>query len=137
LRTLEAVGALLLAYGMVRAVPVTILRRLAGSVRPTNGMRATDRAPADPCSMAVARALASGVRRLPWSSTCLMNAVAGQLMLVRRGRRGEIVLGVSTRDGALRAHAWLVAGDGTVCGGSEAADYSPIAIVAGSGRSRS
>jgi hypothetical protein len=127
LRTLEAIGALLLAYGMVRTVPFRLLRRLIGPARPATTIDATPSEPTDPGAIALGRALANGARRLPWSSTCLMRALAGRLMLSRRGRNGEIVFGVSMQDGSLRAHAWLVAGGGIVCGGSEASDFSPIA----------
>lgn len=47
-------------------------------------------------------------------------------MLARRRIPSTIVFGVAG-GGQLRAHAWLVAGDGTVCGGREAGAFTPIA----------
>jgi hypothetical protein len=127
LRTLEAIGALVLAYGMVRTVPFSLLRRLFGSAVSARTNEHADRPPTDLFAIELRKAIASGARRLPWSSTCLMRALAGQLMLSRRGQGGEVVFGVLPGGGAFRAHAWLIAGGGTVCGGSEALDFSPIA----------
>jgi hypothetical protein len=63
--------------------------------------------------------------------TCLMLAMAGQRMLVRRGQSGTLVLGVDPGGGAggdaLGAHAWLCAGPHVVVGADERAGH--IAVV--------
>jgi hypothetical protein len=58
-------------------------------------------------------------RRTPWQSACLAQALAGSLMLRRRGLPGTLYLGVS-KDAAgpekLAAHAWLRCGDHILTG---------------------
>ena len=51
-------------------------------------------------------------RRTPWESDCLAQALAGKMMLRRRGYQSTLYLGV-TRNGdeGLDAHAWLRSGD--------------------------
>lgn len=47
-------------------------------------------------------------RRTPWRSTCLMQALAAQRMLVHRGTDSVIHFGVKkSPSGVLEAHAWL------------------------------
>ena len=43
-----------------------------------------------------------------WSrSSCLPQALTLLVCAARRGRRGQLLLGVKRRDGQLRAHAWV------------------------------
>jgi hypothetical protein len=82
--------------------------------------------------LARARAMAVRTRRvaeaLPWHSTCLAQAVAGRLLLARRGiRGGAIRFGVRKADGDLQAHAWLILGGTILMGGEEAGAYVPLA----------
>lgn len=126
LRTLEAICALLAAHVLIRALPFAVGARLAGSLG-QGDQAGVDREPADPGVRAVASAIRRGAWRLPFESTCLIRAIAGRLMLRRRGTPSSLVIGVAVRDGRPSAHAWLTASGGVVCGGSEAAEFSPIA----------
>lgn len=61
--------------------------------------------------------------------TCLMQAMAGQRMLARRGVEGAVVLGVKPgRSGAdPTAHAWLRVGRFVVLGDEERPGHIPVA----------
>lgn len=65
-------------------------------------------------------------RLLPWRSSCLVQAVAARMMLRRRGVPSLLHIGVARRDGQWAAHAWLEAGSGLVCGGTEAKSFLPL-----------
>jgi hypothetical protein len=73
----------------------------------------------------VALALRSADRRLPWPTTCLDRAVAGQLLLRRRGRPGTLVIGLDRADVTAVPHAWLMAGDAVLVGGEVMGGYVP------------
>lgn len=66
--------------------------------------------------------------RLPWQSSCLVRAIAGRMLLRRRGLPAVLELGVRTGGPSdLMAHAWLRCGDTDVIGVDNAAEYTPIA----------
>ena len=119
----EAALSLTLARLALRLLP---FRWLAPSAAEPGPARAGTAGP-DPRAAGVGRAVERAAARLPWRSTCLVRALAGRLMLTRRGVPSVLCLGVAKDTGAIRAHAWLVAGGGTVCGGPEAPDYTAIA----------
>lgn len=75
----------------------------------------------------VAFAIPRIAQRLPWRADCLVQALAGERWLRRRGVTAQIIIGVN-KDGLapLDAHAWLEAGGRIVTGGDIAA-YSPLA----------
>jgi hypothetical protein len=130
LRALEAAVLLAVMRLLLATCAFTRVARMAGTVSDAAAVGDPRQPPAtSPVAQGVARALAGAAARLPGESTCLAQALAGGLMLRRRGISSRLVLGVATDQGALRAHAWLVAGDGVVCGGREAAAYTPIAVV--------
>ncbi len=139
LRWLEAVLALALAWVLVFLVPLRLTRRLFGIVTaPGAGAAAMCPPPAHAPAQAVApaQALARRVLRvvaaLPWRPTCLVRAVAVQLMLIRRGIRGGVIrLGVRKREGALEAHAWLILGDAILTGAEDAPGFTPLADLSG------
>jgi hypothetical protein len=61
---------------------------------------------------------------LPWKSSCLVQAIAGQRMLLRRDVPSTLYLGLA-RDadsGELLAHAWLRSGEQVLTGGSASGD---------------
>lgn len=121
----EAMVALMAARLALRLLPFRLLVR-----RPTSaesGTRIGDAAPREPRALRVRYAVAQAGRRLPGTWTCLVRALAAGWMLRRRGLGSVLHLGVSTAGGRLAAHAWLEAGDGIVCGGREAAEFTPLA----------
>jgi hypothetical protein len=84
------------------------------------------RTPAGPIE-SMAWAVAAAGRHVP-SATCLTQALALQAMLARRGHPARVEIGV-LKDPAFRAHAWVVAGDRVLLGGSDRHLYRPIAIL--------
>ena len=60
--------------------------------------------------------------------TCLMKAMAGQVILARRGVDSAIVLGVhpSRKGSDPKAHAWLRVGKWIVLGGEERSGHLPV-----------
>ncbi len=75
----------------------------------------------------VAFAIPRVAHRVPWRADCLVQALAGERWLRRRGVAAQIVIGVRKDDlGALDAHAWLEAGGHVVTGG-DIAPFVPLA----------
>ena len=77
-------------------------------------------------------AVAAASRHLPFRSTCLVESLAADAMLRRRGYASEIRFGVRPpRGGALAGHAW-VEHDGAVVFGAlaELAEYSVLSTRA-------
>ncbi|WP_445682406.1 lasso peptide biosynthesis B2 protein [Radicibacter daui] len=128
---LEAALALAVAWAMVFVVPVRWTLPLFGTARKSVD-DASSSQPLSPAEMARARGVAVLLnrmdRRLPWHNTCLVRALAGRMMLARRGIRGGVVrFGVGFEGGKLAAHAWLILADVTLLGGAEAGDFKPLA----------
>jgi hypothetical protein len=88
---------------------------------------AADCLPNDPRARRVRRIIARVQPRLPWHSTCLVQALAARSMLRRRHVATVLHLGVARGEGLLQAHAWLEADGGYVCGGKAAIEFTPIA----------
>lgn len=128
----EAAGELALAWWRVRRQP---FRRYAPALGPSRPGEALDPAPPalPPRELARLRWALERLNRLARGRfTCLMLAMAGQRMLVRRGQAGTVVLGVRPGGGAapgeaLGAHAWLCAGAQVVVGAEERAGHIPVA----------
>lgn len=65
---------------------------------------------------------------LPFSTTCLVQAIAGGMMLKRRRLPANLCIGITKLpNGQLAAHAWLTSDHCVVTGGKEQQDYSMIA----------
>ena len=76
----------------------------------------------------VRRALQRATGRLPWDSSCLVRALAAQLMLRRRNLPTVLQLGVRAGPATeLSAHAWLTCGEINIVGDESAAEFTPIA----------
>ena len=127
LRVLEAMVALTTAGLLLRMLPFRTIMKLVGIGRAPDGAEAVLHRTSDPLAAAVGVALNRAVARLPWHCTCLVRALAGRLIFMRRGVPSMVVFGVTKRKEHIHAHAWLVAGNGTVCGGREGAGFQPIA----------
>jgi len=127
----ETAIALHLAWVLVFVVPLRVTRRLFGAVEAPRDSDETALPPqGQPFERAkdMARRLRHVADRLPWHSTCLVRAVAGQMLLTRRGiHGGSIRFGVRKQDGKLEAHAWLLLGGVALIGGEEAEGYLPLA----------
>ena len=125
---MEAALALCTARAALAAMAFVPIRRFVGDPTSPVGDDATVADSADTVACAVRRAIASAACRLPWHSSCLARALAGRMMLRRRGVPCHLVFGVTKKAGTVHAHAWLMANSGVVCGGSEASAYQPIAL---------
>ncbi|CAA7615401.1 conserved hypothetical protein [Candidatus Terasakiella magnetica] len=73
-------------------------------------------------------AIMAAAARLPGTSSCLSRALAGLLVLARRGLPATLHMGVARAKSGGAAHAWLVSGQYDVSGGGDAASgFVPIA----------
>ena len=120
-QTCETLLALTCAWFLVFVLPFRLLSRLLerGATRAC--------APGDVLvGQGLARRVVRLAPRMPVRTTCLVRAVAGWMMLRRRGIPSVVRFGVRSPAGVLEAHAWLLVGETAVLGGEEAEDYAPI-----------
>lgn len=97
------------------------MQRRAASLQPQRADHAI-RAAGDEVAFIILRL----ARRLPWRTDCLVQAIAGQRMLTRRGLVSEIVVGTAKHaDGTFEAHAWLSCA-GTIILGGDIARFKPL-----------
>lgn len=74
----------------------------------------------------VAWAIRAAGRRTP-RSTCLVEALAAQLLLAQRGQQSDLRVGVARNaSNEFAAHAWLEVGGKVVVGGATDMKYSPL-----------
>ena len=67
-----------------------------------------------------------------WRTKCLEQAIAGKIMLNRRGIKCNIYLGVAPKDiskNKLLAHAWLKSGEQTVTGGKDISEFKIVSSI--------
>ncbi len=126
----EATLSLTVAQSLL-LVPFRWLVRFFGRLHPGAGvtLAALD-AGEKSSAFAVRHAILRASRGLPWNSTCLVRALAAQMMLRRRHLPSVLQFGV--RSGAaieLSAHAWLRCGDMDIVGAETRAEYTPIAAL--------
>ena len=77
----------------------------------------------------VRRAVRAASRRSPLPFSCLDEAVAGGLMLRRRGFHAAVVVGLPTTDAVADSHAWLLGScDAIVLGHGSAPNYAPVTV---------
>lgn len=83
----------------------------------------------------VSWAVATASRHLPWDCLCLVQAMAGQAMLRRRGIASTLYLGL-TKDGVskVQGHAWLRCGEQVLTGWQGMEEYTVIAAFAKDGK---
>jgi Transglutaminase-like superfamily len=74
-------------------------------------------------------AVETAARNLPFEVICLPQAIAGKLMLRRRGIASTLYLGVAY-DPALKAHAWLRVGRVIVTGAKGRVGFSVVSTFA-------
>jgi hypothetical protein len=78
-------------------------------------------------------AVQAAAARLPWHSTCLMEALAGAALLRRHSLPGTLSLGVgrgAASDEAILAHAWLRSGELVLTGEAERAQCAELVSFA-------
>jgi hypothetical protein len=123
-RTVKLAGEALIALAHARLIlhrtrPKDILHRnastelRAGRIQPSCDERSI-RMACDEVAFIIPRL----AKRLPWRTDCLVQALAGQSMLTRRGLASEVLVGTAKHsDGTFEAHAWLSCRDATILGG--------------------
>jgi hypothetical protein len=121
----EAATALLNSYAQMRLLPfrrVAVLHGLTPDHMSSAVPDAGTAVDVEPFGWAV-RAVS---RRTPWTSTCLMQALAGATMLRRRGVPCTVHLGVASAGAGYDAHAWLSVGDHVLTGQSGMEHYIEV-----------
>lgn len=84
---------------------------------------------------AIGWAVRAAAARTPWLSTCLLQSLAGSVMLRRHELPGVVYLGVAKDPGGeLIAHSWLRCGDRILTGAAGHQRYSVIAAYRPKGR---
>ncbi len=77
----------------------------------------------------IGNAVEIAARHTPWESACLAQALAGRLMLRRRGLASRLYLGTKKDEaGNLMAHAWLAAGNEILVGGEAHETFTVLSI---------
>lgn len=123
---------------MVRAVAELAIARIRLGTEETRELLRRAAAPHDPAPALkpdrhsdalvdrVSFAIPRAGRRVPWRADCLVQALAAQHWLGRRGVVTTLVIGVDKpKPTDFDAHAWLMAADRIVIGG-QVARYHPI-----------
>lgn len=138
-RVLEALLLLSLGVALQRWVPMPRWAFLLGSAQEVPKGWGHDPVGDLPIQAATSteRQVAVAVRRassrLPGEPSCLAEALAGQLMLRRRGEPGVVVLGLRSRGADAHgaswgAHAWLLGREGALVGAAAARGYTPATL---------
>jgi hypothetical protein len=124
--------------GLLRAATSLLpYRRVAALLRLTQSA-ASDLAPGpsadhepgcvDRAAGAIGWAVQGAAARTPWLSACLVQSLAGHVMLRRHGVPSVVYLGVAKdAAGDFIAHSWLRCGDRIVTGGGGRPRFSVIA----------
>ncbi|MEP9378545.1 lasso peptide biosynthesis B2 protein [Aquabacter sp. CN5-332] len=132
LQAVETLLALALGWLLVFVLPFRVLAKLLGHAGPSENSQGQG---ASSTHLGIARGLGWRIERLaprfPGRATCLVRAVAGWLLLRRRGISSVVRFGVRRHEGVLEAHAWIRVGETTVLGGEEAQTFAPIADLGG------
>ncbi len=118
--------ALALAWVLVFVVPFKRTAAWLGNPARPDAAAAVEPAELDR-ARTVCRRVARLAQHVPWRTSCLVQAVAGWMLLKRRGMAATIRLGVKKDEGKLAAHAWLIVGEEAVLGGAAAASFTPLA----------
>jgi hypothetical protein len=131
---IEAASLLWLAWTGLHLLPFQVLRRMlgryAGASNPMNHRR--------PDAVAVSRigwAITAVAARFPESATCLVQALAADAILRRKGFASWVRFGVRARvDGAVRfeAHAWVECNGVVVVGDVEGLQNFVVLAAPGS-----
>ena len=127
----SAAFALSVSRVAVTLLPFRVIARTLG-LRPVGVSPRTD-IPCPDAARRVGWAIHTAAANLPWGSTCLVQALAGSMLLRRSGIESTLSFGVA-KDGRapndLLAHAWLRCGEAVLTGEAEAARFAELATFA-------
>lgn len=83
----------------------------------------------DPRERTAASAVRIAASKLPWHSSCLAEAFAGQVLMRQSGAGAVVVIGLRAKDaGPWDAHAWLLGHRGALTGGPAARGFTPVTV---------
>jgi Transglutaminase-like superfamily len=112
-------------------LPFTVLRGLLARV--SVGPSRLDNASRSSVDRPVWAVAAAG-RYVP-KATCLVQALALQVLLMRQGYGGRLCIGVAKgQQGRLEAHAWVESQGRVLLGGAICGRYTPLPALEGAGR---
>lgn len=117
-------GMTLLSFETLRRYLTRLARTRSGS-RPSADQTEID---------TIVWSLQTAGRTLPPAGRCLIEALAGHVLLGRKGLATDLRIGVARDlDGTFKAHAWLEKGDRIVLGelGSDLEQYTPFPALRG------
>lgn len=101
----------------------TLRRFLERFIEAPTVERRTNEVPAE----RIVWAVESAGRYMPRARTCLTQALAARILLVRRGYPALIRIGVTKKNGAeFEAHAWVESGGEVMIGGHELDRYTSL-----------
>lgn len=134
----EALGLVSFAWTALHVLPFRWVRPLCGTPRAATDVDGTleglPRVPfrqADPMVREVAWALRMVHTGLGWDRSCLARAVAGRIMLRRRGCAPTLYIGAARAAGDMKFHAWLLDRGVPVTGVRGAGTFTTLAIFDG------
>jgi hypothetical protein len=99
----ESTFTLALVRVALAFLPFRLVRKLTGAQDREGSGPATERSEA----ARIAWAVPIAARRFPVRMTCLVQAIAADAMLRRRGCHPSLRIGVAPASGAIEAHAWV------------------------------
>lgn len=118
----EALPALAISRCLILLLPFRQIASLMGEINQEAPYAQTDQQ----VTTRIGTILRWQSRYLPWRSMCFEQAVAGMLMLKRRGIDCTIYFGVRNQSQAIKAHAWLRSGEQIITG---AAGYESFTVL--------
>lgn len=135
-RTSEAMALLTVGSAVQRWVPIRHWASWLGESVPVpqpwrgTAVQRMVRTQPRPVDTQVKAAIESGSRHLPWTPSCLAQAIAAQAMLRRRHSAGVVVIGLRRPDtgGDWAAHAWLMVPSGVLTGGPAARGFTATGV---------
>jgi hypothetical protein len=136
-------GLFLEAYVLLGVMRVAILvlpfRKIASLLGLTQGSAPSEASlNVFPCTEKIGWAIRAAAARTPWQSACLVQALSGMVMLIRRGIDATLYLGVAKHENnteTLSAHAWLSCGNTVLTGDGGLERYSTLSSFYGTKKS--
>lgn len=116
----EATLMIVLAQLMIKFIP---FRRYSHWLQSMNGREIAP----ELFALRLQRVIKIVGKLLPWEALCFPRAISAKAMLARRGYASVLTLGVADVQGAMKAHAWLAAGEIIVSGREGREDFHDLA----------
>lgn len=130
---LEAALALGAAKATMTLLPFRLTSRLLGAAG--SGAASVTGTP-DRRARHIGWAVSTAAHRLPWDSTCLVQAAATAALSAVHGVNCTVWLGVNRSDGDFLAHAWVTSGTRVLVGAPGHGAFTPVGSFSRPGRRR-